>query len=238
MNMKPKFYIYCILAIIALLLGAPVRSVFGADILYEDDFTNLDRSWGTPGAILSVKEGKLVLKPAPNTTQSVLNQSNVFDDADIEVEVILSSGDPIVPAGLIFWGKDYSNFYCFSIDANGSFKVGHFVIDRWLTPVGWTESPAINKGIGQSNKLRVLTKGRQATSTRRRLRWYIRRFSTGFSEHVGVCESAGDCHRYSCLLYSCSCNSPSQKPGSVAVTRLKFYWKRVGPDALRRFPEV
>ena len=52
--MKPKFYIYCILAIVALLLGAPVRSVFGAEILYEDDFTNLDPSWGTPGAILGV----------------------------------------------------------------------------------------------------------------------------------------------------------------------------------------
>src|SRR5215471_168025 len=164
MNMNPKLYIHCIIANVALLLGAPVRSVFGAEILYEDDFTNLDPSWGTPGAILSVEEGRLVLKPAPNTTQSVLNQSNVFDDADIEVQVILSSGDPIVPAGLIFWAKDYSNFYCFNIDANGSFKISHFVIDRWLTPVGWTDSPAINKGIGQSNKLRVLTKGRQATA--------------------------------------------------------------------------
>jgi glucose/mannose transport system substrate-binding protein len=162
MNMKPKFYIYCTLAIAAFLLGAPVRSVFGAEILYEDDFTNLDPSWGTPGAILSVKEGRLVLEPALNTTQSVLNQSHVFDDADIEVQVILSSGDPIVPAGLIFWAKDYSNFYCFNINVNGSFKISHFVIDRWLTPVGWTDSPAINKGIGQSNKLRVLTKGRQA----------------------------------------------------------------------------
>ena len=148
----------------ALSAWVPVRSVFGADILYEDDFTNLDPSWGTPGDILSVREGKLVLKPALNTTQSVLNQSNVFDDADIEVQVALSSGDPVVPAGLIFWAKDYSNFYCFSIDANGSFKVSHFVVDRWLVPVGWTESAAIRKGIGQPNKLRVVTKGRQATA--------------------------------------------------------------------------
>src|SRR5215471_17144053 len=164
MNMNPKLYIHCIIAIVALLLGAPVWSVRGAEILYEDDFTNLDPSWGTAGAILSVKEGRLVLKPAPNTTQSVLNQSHLFDDADIEVQVMLSSGDPIVPAGLIFWAKDYSNFYCFSIDANGSFKVSHFVVDRWLVPVGWTESAAIRKGIGQPNKLRVVTKGRQATA--------------------------------------------------------------------------
>src|ERR1700722_8961346 len=162
--MKPRSYPFWIAAIVAVLLLHPLSHAFGGDILYEDDFTNLDPSWGTPGDILSVKDGKLILKPAPNTTQSVLNQSNVFDDADIQVEVALSSGDPIVAGGLIFWAKDYSNFYCLCIDADGSFKISHFVTDRWLTPVGWTESDAINKGLGQSNKLRVVTKGRQATA--------------------------------------------------------------------------
>jgi hypothetical protein len=145
--MKPRCSIFSISAISAVFLLAPVRAVLGGDVLYEDNFTNLDPSWGTAGDILSVKEGKLVLKPALNTTQSVLNQSNVFDDADIEVEVTLSSGDPIVPGGLIFWAKDYTNFYCFCIDANGSFKISHFVVDRWLNPVGWTENGAINKGV-------------------------------------------------------------------------------------------
>src|ERR1700730_193038 len=162
--MKPRLYPFWIIAILAVLYLHPVRNVFGGDILYEDDFTNLDPSWGTPGDILSVKDGKLILKPALNTTQSVLNQANVFDDANIEVEVILSSGDPVVAGGLIFWAKDYSNFYCLCIDADGSYKISHFVTDRWLTPVGWTENDAVNKGIGQVNKLRVVTKGRQATA--------------------------------------------------------------------------
>jgi hypothetical protein len=162
--MKPRFYTFWIITIVAVLLLHPVLNLFGGDILYQDDFTNLDPSWGTPGDILSVKDGKLVLKPALNTTQSVLNQSNVFDDADIEVAVTLSSGDPIVAGGVIFWAKDYTNFYCLCIDAQGSFKISHFVTDRWLNPVGWTESDAINKGIGQVNKLRVVTRGRQASA--------------------------------------------------------------------------
>jgi glucose/mannose transport system substrate-binding protein len=162
--MKPRSYPFWIAAILAVLLLHPVSHAFGGDILYEDDFTNLDPSWGTPGDILSVKDGKLILKPALNTTQSVLNQSNVFDDADIEVEVTLAAGDPIVAGGLIFWAKDYTNFYCLCVDANGSFKISHFVTDRWLTPVGWTETGAVNKGVGQVNKLRVVTKGRQATA--------------------------------------------------------------------------
>src|SRR5215510_12790274 len=161
--MKPRFYTHCICTLAALLL-TPFGKVSAGDVLYEDNFTNLDPSWGTPREILSVKEGRLVLKPALNTTQSVLNQSNLFDDADAEVQLTLSSGDPNVPGGLVFWAKDYSNFYCLCIDANGSFKVSHFVVDRWLNPVGWTESDTINKGVGQTNRLRVVTKGRQATA--------------------------------------------------------------------------
>jgi glucose/mannose transport system substrate-binding protein len=162
--MKAKSCTLCVCALATLLSLAPVVEVFGGEVLYEDNFTNLDPSWGTPGEILSVKEGKLVLKPALNTTQSVLNQSNVFEDADTEVQMTLSGGDPLVPGGLIFWAKDYSNFYCLCINANGLFKISHFVVDRWLNPVGWTESDAINKGVGQTNKLRVVTKGRQATA--------------------------------------------------------------------------
>jgi hypothetical protein len=133
-------------------------------ILYEGDFSRLDPSWGIYGDILSVQDGKLILKPAVNTTQSVLHLLNVFNDADIQVEVTLASGTPIAAGGLIFWAKDYTDFYCLYIDANGSFKIGHFVTSRWLIPVGWTKSEAINKGIGKVNKLRVVTQGAQMTA--------------------------------------------------------------------------
>jgi tetratricopeptide (TPR) repeat protein len=133
-------------------------------ILYEDDFSRLDPSWGIFGDILSVKDGKLVLKPALNTTQSVLNLFNIFNDADIQVEVALASGATIVEGGLTFWAKDYTDFYSLFIDANGSFRISHFVNGRWLILVGWTKSEAINKGVGKVNKLRVVTKGAQMTA--------------------------------------------------------------------------
>ena len=85
--MKARFWTHCVCVLTTLLSLAPFGEVSSAQVLYEDNFTNLDPSWGTPGEILSVREGKLVLKPALNTTQSVLNQSNVFDDADIELQI-------------------------------------------------------------------------------------------------------------------------------------------------------
>jgi glucose/mannose transport system substrate-binding protein len=157
--MNPRLYVS---ALIALLFLPAVRSVLAGEVLYEDDFTKLDPSWGAISENLSLKDGKLTLKPSLNTTRSVLNQANVFDDAEITVEVTLSVGDTNVPGGLIFWAKDYGSFYCLCINASGYFKISRYVIDRWLDPVSWTANEAINQGVGQVNKLRVATKGRQA----------------------------------------------------------------------------
>jgi hypothetical protein len=142
--MRPKFYTFFACTFVVRLLFLPVPSVFAGEILYEDHFTSLDPSWGIPSERLSVNDGKLTLKPAPNTTQSILNQSNIFDDADISVEVTMPVGDPNVPGGLIFWAKDQSNFYRLCIDAAGYFKISRYVADRWLQPVGWTENGAIS----------------------------------------------------------------------------------------------
>src|ERR1700733_6999826 len=162
--MKPKFCAMYGSFLAALLLLLSILRAETGEILYEDKFTNLDPSWGMPGERLSVEDGKLTLKPAPDTTQSVLNQANVFTDADINVDIILPAGDVSVPGGLIFWAKDLRNFYCLCIDAAGYFKISRYVTDRWLQPVGWIESEAIKKGIGQVNKLRVVTKNHQATA--------------------------------------------------------------------------
>src|ERR1700692_599395 len=162
--MKPRLYAIYVSILGALLFLLPILRVVAGETLYQDNFTNLDPSWGIPGERLSVQDGKLTLKPAPDTTQSILNQANVFDDADIRVEVILPAGAASVPGGLIFWAKDHSNFYCLCIDAAGYFKISRYVTDRWLQPVGWIENAAVNKGIGQVNKLRVVTKGHQATA--------------------------------------------------------------------------
>ena len=101
--MKTKFYTFYVSTLIAVMLLTNALSVAADEVLYEDNFTNLDPSWGTPGERLSVKDGKLTLKPGLNTTRSILNQSNVFDDADLSVEVSMPAGDANVPGGLVFW---------------------------------------------------------------------------------------------------------------------------------------
>jgi hypothetical protein len=134
-------------------------------LLYEDDFATFNPGWGTPGEALNVKDGKFIITPVPDRGRDVLNQSNIFDDADITVEATMSQGDDLTQAGgLIFWGKDHNDYYCLLIKLNGRFTISRWFNDRWLNPIAWQNNPEIKTAVGQVNKLRVVTKGRQATA--------------------------------------------------------------------------
>jgi hypothetical protein len=134
-------------------------------VLYEDNFATFSPSWGAPGEALSVKDGKFTITPIPGYANRVLNQANLFDDADITVEATMSQGDDLTqPGGLIFWGKDYNDYYCLNIAMDGRFTISRWFNDRWLYPIAWQNNPEVKTGVGQVNKLRVVTKGRQVTA--------------------------------------------------------------------------
>jgi WD40 repeat protein len=133
--------------------------------LYEYSFATLDPSWGTPSEDWSVQNGKLTITPGPAKSRQVLNQSKIFDDAELSVEVNMSAGDDVSrPGGLVFWSKGYGDGYLFLISADGQFAIGRWFNNGWLPSTGWQDSAAINNGVGQINKLRVVTKEGQATA--------------------------------------------------------------------------
>lgn len=159
----PKRNIFSVSALFVLLLLASVQSVLADDVLLEDNFASLDPGWGTPDEYWKVQAGKLIITAALNKSYTVLNGSNVFDDADITVKAMLAEGgDPAQGCGLIFWGKDYSNYYVLGIDANGKAGIFRLAGNRWVNPVPMTPNDAVKKGFGESNTLRVVTKGHQA----------------------------------------------------------------------------
>jgi hypothetical protein len=136
-----------------------------AKVLYEDKFTTLDPSWGSSSAIMNVKDGKLVITPEKNTTQTILNQANVLPN-DMEASygiTFVKAPAPTWGSGLVFWAKDYDEYYAILINAQGWFGVQRHVSNRYLLPVAWRESDAIKKGEGAENQVKVVTKGKQAT---------------------------------------------------------------------------
>ena len=139
-----------------------------AKVLFEDKFTTLDPSWAAPSDQINAKDGKLVITPPKNTTNTYLNQANILpNDAEIDFTLtFVKAGDPTYGSGLVYWAKDYDSWYSLLINANGWFAVTRNVGgNRILIPVAWRESDAIKKGEGQENQVKVVTKGNQAAIT-------------------------------------------------------------------------
>ena len=142
-----------------------VTAGLAGKVLFEDKFTSLDPSWGAPGPIMDVKDGKLIITPEKNTSQTILNQANVFpNDAEASFAMtFVKAPAPTWGSGLVFWAKDYNEYYAVLINAEGWFAVQRYVAGRYLLPVAWRESDAIKKGEGAENQVKVVTKGNKAT---------------------------------------------------------------------------
>ena len=106
-----------------------------------------------------------MITPEKNTTQTILNQANVFPN-DMEASYALTfikAPAPTWGSGLVFWAKDYDEYYAVLINAQGWFGVQRHMSNRYLLPVAWQASDAIKKGEGAENQVKVVTKGNQAT---------------------------------------------------------------------------
>jgi hypothetical protein len=142
-----------------------VTASLAGKVLFEDKFTSLDPAWGAPGPIMDVKDGKLVITPQKNTSQTILNQANVFPN-DMEASFTMAfvkAPAPTWGSGLVFWARDYNEYYAVLVNAEGWFAVQRYVAGRYLLPVAWRESDAIKKGEGAVNKVKVVTKDNKAT---------------------------------------------------------------------------
>lgn len=142
-----------------------VTASLAGKVLFEDKFTSLDPSWGAPGPLMDAKAGKLLITPEVNTSQTVLNQGNVFpnDGEGSFAMTFVKAPAPTWGSGLVFWAKDYNEYYAVLINPEGWFAVQRYIAGRYLLPVAWRESDAIKKGEGVENQVKVVTKANKAT---------------------------------------------------------------------------
>lgn len=151
--------------VLGVMLSLAAAGGWAAAILYEDKFSELDPGWGEANPIYGVKGGKLVLTPEAKTGYTLLNQAQFFpNDIDASVTVsLVKSDDPSFGAGLVFWAKDYTEYYTLLVNGDGWFAVNRYINGRFLLPVAWRQNPAVKKGLGVSNLVRIVTKGNQGT---------------------------------------------------------------------------
>jgi hypothetical protein len=161
--MKTWISLLCTIAMICISAG---KAWADPAPLFEDTFTGIDPSFGTNlGTAVQVKGGKMIFTLPGGGWERLIYQVGFFADCDMSLTVSSVTGDISSSnnAGIIFWGIDNTDFYEFVVGADGTSNVYRMSGGRWLNPASIPPSSTVNKGLGASNLLRVVTKGNQAT---------------------------------------------------------------------------
>jgi hypothetical protein len=150
--------------VLALAFAAAPKVHADSPVIFEDNFASLDPSF-TPSPAIQAKDGKLTITMGANGWERLLYQVGFFSDSDLSLTFSCTAGDATSgnAVGILFWGTDTSNFYLAEVTMDGGGYIFRLSGGRWLTPASVPASPAVKKGIGASNLVRVVTKGNRAT---------------------------------------------------------------------------
>ena len=153
---------------IAILFGAlpawQAAACEGQEVIFEDKFADDAGGWPIKESV-EVKDGSFTFKLPADDMQSNLNVTFTVKDADICSETVWPAGDqPILGAGLLFWGEDNRTYFQFGVLNNGKFWIARKQDGKWLGTIAANiDSAAINKEAGVTNTLRVKANGNNVT---------------------------------------------------------------------------
>jgi len=142
-------------ASLLVLAAAPAVACTGTTVLFEDDFSFADPAWGNY-EWARIADGKMTIQVDPGLGYSLLNQTSLYVDFDVCIDVVQHNTDPSTAwASLIFWGLDYQNYYALEVAGNGYVKVTRLQNNRVLSPVDWTLTEGVVNPGEEVNRLRV-----------------------------------------------------------------------------------
>jgi hypothetical protein len=161
------FRILTSVAVALALISTPALACKGRNTIMSDDFAKEDASWQAVWGEFSVANGRGQLKSEPGNAAMVLNGSDYVESGDICVDLIAPNARNLF-AGIVFNAVvqgDAAGLYTFIANINeGTVAVGRLTKGKFLLPVGWRKSDAINQRANATNTLRLTWKGNNATA--------------------------------------------------------------------------
>jgi nucleoside phosphorylase len=140
-------------------VSAPTSVAGTGAILFSDDFDKPSQQFKERDDEYSAGkfiDGKFVIT-AKIPQLTIIKRIGDYTDAAIEFEATIE-GRMTNSTGLMFRSPDRDMFYRFAVDARGRYNLDRVENRNTTSLINWTSSPALNPA-GQSNKLRVVTKG-------------------------------------------------------------------------------
>jgi len=176
-----------ILAAAAVLaLSGPALACKGKTVLLEDNFEDVDPAWSVSDAV-SIGSGKLTVTPQPGYTSAAWYNGQLFDDADICVDLVTPATDkPENSAGgILFFWDDWDNYFTFST-SGGKAALVRYQKGKYLTPISWRDIPGMNAKPGSVNTLRLTLKGNVGTVSVNDKQFGTFKYPQGASTQLGL----------------------------------------------------
>jgi hypothetical protein len=163
MGHRAVVFIFCL----SLVPSAGAFAECEGKVLMRSNFQSGDGQWpiaSTTWTDQAVSDGALTLTYRKDVASQLLYRGDVYDDVQIcvKVKLVESVSAEKEYASVVFWAKDYSSYYVLWFDPSGAVGVLRKAGDRWLYPLPPQNHVAINKGVGQTNTLRVALHGNAA----------------------------------------------------------------------------
>lgn len=130
------------------------------DALFEDEFEFLDVSWGESDDSLYVEDGVLIVEESGG----IVNFDTQNQGAKVCVDLTIVEASKIAnsPMGLVFWWKDWDNYYSMFLWADGWVEVRRLVNGE-SKALFTEETLALKKGVGETNQIELDLKRKDAT---------------------------------------------------------------------------
>ncbi|MGE3875416.1 MAG: hypothetical protein AB7F74_20875 [Parvibaculaceae bacterium] len=140
--------------------GAAVAACDPDDAIFADDFEFMDASWGDPDGSFFVENGALVVKGY----RAQVNFSTQNEGANVCVDIKAAevADTTSSPAGVIFWWKDWDNYYYFYSWNDGVVEARR-VLKGKMSVIFSMTVPAMKTGVGQTNSFEIDLKPKDAT---------------------------------------------------------------------------
>ena len=146
--------------LLAALSGAEARACEGKEVQFDDQFQDATAGWAQHERA-KIDSGAYIVTARENRSTTSLNWGFFFEDADfcIRTVVLPNSG---LAAGIIFWAKNYNNYYVLQLEANRSYGFYRRHNGEWYTLV--RGMPAVAKPPeSEQDVLRIVAKRNRVT---------------------------------------------------------------------------
>jgi TIR domain len=127
---------------------------------FFDDFTMPDPGWGPANPTISIRDGRMVLKPKPSTIEAAIYLPLMFSTASVCADITFPAQAGETPGaaagGIIFWASDYRNYHVVQIYPDGTYSVWRKIDGEWATVIPRATASAIHQGPGAGNRLKIV----------------------------------------------------------------------------------